>query len=92
MGAVNSAAPTGTGLRATGRRRCTHVLGLPGVGAKYPAAKVILTVRDRDAWLESTQALVHSFESVTFAPEARALRTACGKRCCPARLAAQSRK
>jgi Sulfotransferase domain len=41
---------------------------------KYPAAKVILTVREPDAWFESTQALGRSFESVTFAAESLALR------------------
>ena len=77
MGAVNSAAPDWDEV-FRGYRAAVDVPTYwvyRELARKYPAAKVILTVRDRDAWLESTQALVHSFESVTFAPEARALRT-----------------
>jgi len=71
----------GRGLQGLpGGRRCTHVLVYRELARKYPAAKVILTVRDRDAWLESTQALVHSFESVTFARKRGRCGPACGKK------------
>ena len=41
---------------------------------RYPAARVILTVRDPNAWFDSMAALGHSLESVALTEESLALR------------------
>jgi hypothetical protein len=77
MGAVNRASPDWDEVFA-GYRAAVDVPTYwvyRQLAGKYPAAKVILTVRDPQAWFESTQALGRSFESVAFAAESLALRT-----------------
>ena len=77
MGAVNRAAPDWDGV-FEGYRAAVDVPTYwiyRQLADRYPAAKVILTVRDPQDWFESTQALGRSFESVTFAGESLVLRT-----------------